>query len=291
MDGRSVPLLLLLLVSLGLARPAAGQVPFDACQDRDGHPIPVVIDDDMAEAGMAMLRNERPVIVWNARLNARLTRTEQLFIYLHECAHHTLVHLYHPQVDTRDETEADCWAIQLMTDGGMIKPRHLAELEASRRTVRGDATHLGGEAQVRSFAQCLALRTDPRAWAAALDTVTREAGDSFAARRGRLLDSVGTPLVYEALVDVPGTYDCEVVGIALRCLVFAARKEKAAAERYRKLVAIVRSWLPVGWTATEPAVVQEGERTFLAQDGLRGTLITVAQSGARVYLLVKRLPV
>jgi hypothetical protein len=240
---------------------------------------------------MAVLRNGRPVILWNDRVNARLSGTERLFIYLHECAHHTLVHLYHPQVGSRDETEADCWAIQLMMDGGMIKARHLAQLEASRRTVRGDATHLGGEDEVRSFAQCLAVRTDPRAWAAALDTVTRESGDSFAERRGRLLDSVATPLVYEALVDLPGTYDCEVVGIALRCPVFAARKAPAAVERYRKLVAIVRAWLPVGWTATERSAGEGGGRTFLAQDGLRGTLITVAQSGARVYVLVKRAPV
>jgi hypothetical protein len=279
------------LVLLAAVHPAAAQAPFDACRNRDGSPIPAVVDDDMPDAGIAMLRNGRPVIMWNARANARLSGTEQLFIYLHECGHHMLAHLYHPQVDTRAEIEADCWAIQLMMDGGMIQARHLAALEASRRHVRGDHTHLGGAAHVRSLEQCLAVRTDARAWAAALDTVTREAADSFAGHRGWLLDSTGTPLVYEALVDLPGTYHCEVVGIALRSVVFAARKEGPAVERYRKLVPIIRRWLPAGWTATELPAGSDGSRTFQAQDGTLGTLITLAQRGTRVYVLVKLQPV
>jgi hypothetical protein len=33
-----------------------------------------------------------------------------------------------------------------------------------------------------------------------------------------------------------------------------------------------------------------GDRTFLAQGGMTGTLLTLAVSGARVYFLVKRTP-
>src|SRR5438034_203314 len=82
----------------------------------------------------------------------------------------------------------------------------LALLESSRQTVRGDETHLGGEAQVRSLERCLSVRTDAKAWAAALDTVVVAARDSFSSRRGRLLDAQSTPEVYEALLDLPGTY-------------------------------------------------------------------------------------
>ena len=52
-----------------------------------------------------------------------------------------------------------------------------------------------------------------------------------------------------------------------------------------------RSWLPLGWTSTEQLAQDGKSRTFLAQDGLTGTLITWRRTGARVYLLVKRLPV
>jgi len=281
------------LLVLALATPALpiqAQVPFEACRDRDNRPIPGVVEKGMTYAGMATVRNGNPVILWSGS-NGRLSQTEQLFIYLHECAHHTLGHLYHNDVDARDELEADCWAIQLMVDGGMIKGRHLAVLERSRRTVRGDGTHLGGEAHVRSLEECLSVRTDVRAWAAALDTLVVAAQDSFTSRGGRVLDSTGASPAFEALLDVPGTYDCEVVGGAPRCMVFAGRNDGDAENRYEQLVKILQAWLPSGWTFTERPATDGRTRTFLAQDGLTGTLITWARTGARVYLLIKRAPV
>ena len=212
----------------------------------------------MADAGEAVERDGHPIILWNARSNARLAQTEQIFIYLHECAHHVLGHLYHRGTEARDELEADCWAIQLMVDGGMIKPRQLAVLESSRQSVRGDETHLGGEAHVRSLEQCLSLRTDAKAWAVALDTVVVAARDSFSSRRGRLLDAQSTPEVYEALLDLPGTYDCEIVGAALRCAVFTARSAGPAEGRYHRLLKILRGWLPGRVKIERQAMVEGG---------------------------------
>jgi len=275
---------------LAVAPGLEAQVPVAACRDRDDRPIPSVVDNTMADAGEAVERDGHPVILWNARSNARLSQTEQIFIYLHECAHHVLGHLYHRGTEARDELEADCWAIQLMVDGGMIRPRQLAVLESSRESVRGDETHLGGEAHVRSLEQCLSLRTDAKAWAVALDTVVVAARDSFSSRRGRLLDAQSTPEVYEALLDLPGTYDCEIVGAALRCTVFTARSAGPAKGRYHRLLKILRGWLPVGWTSTERVGGDGKSRTFLAQEDLTGTLVTLALSGARVFVLAKRVP-
>jgi hypothetical protein len=276
---------------LVVAQRLEGQVPFDACRDRDDRPVPGVVDNTMADAGEAVERDGHPIILWNARGNARLSQTEQIFIYLHECAHHVLGHLYHRGTEARDELEADCWAIQLMVDGGMIKSRQLAGLERSREAVRGDDTHLGGEAHVRSLEQCLSVRTDAKAWSSALDAVVLAAQDSFSTRRGRLLDANSTPEVYEALMDVPGTYDCEIVGAAFRCTLFAARKVGPAEGRYHRLLKILRAWLPVGWTSTERVGEDGKSRTFLAQEDLTGTLLSLALTGSRVYLLVKRVPV
>jgi hypothetical protein len=280
---------LLSLMGVTLASQAQGQVPFEACRDRTDHPIAVVVDNSIAYAGVATFRNEHPVILWNARTNQRLSRTEQLFIYLHECAHHVLDHLYHGDVGTREELEADCWAIQLMVDGGMIRSRQLAELERTRSAVRGDDTHLGGEAHVRSLEECLRRRTDPKGWATALDTLVLAAYDGFATRRGRMLDSAGAIPVHEALLDVPGTYDCEVVGAAVRCLFFSAPRSGAAKGRYRKLSKIFKAWLPRGWTSAEQVSDNpERQRVWIAQDGQTGTLLTLTLSGTRVYLFVKR---
>lgn len=292
---RNTPLtprvLLSLVTVLVMAPRLQAQVPLDACRDRDDRPIPSVVDNTMADAGEAIERDGHPIILWNARRNARLSETEQIFIYLHECAHHVLGHLYHRGTEAHDELEADCWAIQLMVDGGMIRSRQLAALESSRLSVRGDDTHLGGEAHVRSLAQCLSIRTDAKAWAAALDTVVPAARDSFRTRRGRLLDARTTPEVYEALMDLPGTYGCEIVGAAFRCTVFAARAAGPAEGRYHRLVKILRGWLSPGWTSTERVGEDGKSRTFLAQQDLTGTLLSLALAGARVYFLVKRVPV
>jgi hypothetical protein len=269
-----------------------GQIPFDACRDRQDSVIRGVVDNTMPYAGMATEQKGRPVILWNTKANNALSTTEQIFIYLHECAHHTLGHLYQQPYTPAVELEADCWAIQLMVDGGMIKARHLAVLERSRRTVRGDAYHLGGEAHIQSLQQCLAVRTDPKAWAEALDALVRAAQDSFESNRGRVLDTSAIGVVYESTLDAPGIYDCELVGAALRCLAFVAKKPGPAEDRFERLVKILRDWLPVGWTSLKQISPDGRERAFLAQDGMTGTLVSLALSRAsRIYLLVKRAPV
>jgi hypothetical protein len=121
-----LPRVLLPLCSiLLLPGQSLGQVPFDACLDRQDRVIPGVIDNTMPYAGMATERYGQPVILWNQKSSGWLSTTEQIFIYLHECAHHTLGHLYRQPYTPAVELEADCWAIQLMVDGGMIKGRHL----------------------------------------------------------------------------------------------------------------------------------------------------------------------
>jgi len=279
---------LFLCVAAALGPSVSAQVPFNACLDREGKVIPGVADNTMEWAGVATMQAAAPVILWNYKGNRHLSQAEQIFIYLHECAHHTLGHLYRSSVDPAGELEADCWAIQLMVDGGMIKGRHLEVLERSRRHVRADATHLGGEAHIQSLARCLELRTDPKAWAASLDTVVRAAQDSFASSSGRVLDSTAPAVVYESAVGTPGTFDCEVAGGTLRCIVFASRKPGPAVDRFERLTRIVRAWLPVGWTSVERAGTAAAGRSFLAQDGMTGTLLTLLVSGNRVYLLVKR---
>ncbi len=279
-----------LLLCLTVLSPSSAhaQIPFNACFDREGKVIPGVADNSIPYAGVATVRDGIPVILWNRKSNGHLPQTEQIFIYLHECAHHTLGHIYAPDYTPAVELEADCWAIQLMVDGGMIKYRHLEALEKSRRRVRGDAFHLGGEAHVRSLTRCLEVRTDPRAWAAALDTLVRAAQDSFASSSGRVLDSTASAWVYESAVGTPGTFDCEVTSGTLRCIVFAARKPAAAADRFEELVKIVRRWLPVGWTWMERAATPTTARSFLAQDGMTGTLLTLLERDNRVYFLLKR---
>jgi hypothetical protein len=283
-----------LLLAIAAAWPCHGeaQVAFDECRDRTDQPIPVFTDNSIAYAGVATFRNGRPVILWNARTNRYLSATQRLFLYLHECAHHVLDHPYRGEVGLGEEQAADCWAIQLMVDGSMIRPLQLRELERARGAVRGDDTHLGGEAHVRNLRECLERRKDPAIWAAALDTLVRAAGDDFATRRGRLVDSSGVTPVYEGLVEVPGTYDCEVIGAAMRCLFFSARKSGAAAGRYRTLTRMLESWLPPRWTSAEQVSADpDRRRLWVARDLDTHTLLTLTLARTQVYLYCKRLRV
>ena len=278
--------LLLLLLAPGLR----AQVPFDACTDRLGRRIPGVIDNTMSWGGVATRRDGERVILWNQKANAAASRTTQLFLYLHECGHHSLGHLSHHEDTPAIEREADCWAIQLMVDGGMLSGRHINLLEHELRLIRGDQLHLGGDALLASLIQCLQIRVDRQAWAVALNGFTMVAADSFHSIRGQPEEDA-EPDIFETTIDAPGTYDCEVLGeAAVRCLVFAARRQGAVADRYTELAKIVRDWLPATWTSTErvasSAVVA---RQFLAQDGSTGTLVSLTLTPtARLYLLVRR---
>jgi hypothetical protein len=282
----------LIVISAMLPCRVDAQVAFDACRGRSDQPILVLTDNSIAYAGVATFRNGRPVILWNARTNRYLSATQRLFIYLHECAHHVMGHPYRGDVGLAEERAADCWAIQLMVDGGMIRPRQLRELEQTRQAVRGDDTHLGGEAHVRSLQECLARRKDPSAWAAALDSLVVAARQDFATSRGRVVDSSGVTPIYQSLIDVPGTYDCEISGDAMRCLFFSARKSRAAAGRYRTVTRMLESWLPRTWTSAEQLSGDpDRRRVWVARDLDTHTMITLTLSRTQVYLFAKRLRV
>lgn len=283
--------LVTMLLSLMTAS-AWSQAPFNACYDRKGQPIPSVGDDALGWGGVATYRNNQRVILWNTKGNQQSSQTSQLLLYLHECAHHNLGHLFEPS-SARNEHEADCWAIQLMVDGGMINGHHLAVLEREQVTVRGDDKHVGGKERVQSLQECLDIRTDREEWASAIVAFTGAAPDSFKAIRGRPEEDAEDGL-YWSTQDAPGTYDCEVRGTTMvRCMVFAARKPGAARKRYQELMKIIREWLPPTWSSIEKTGGRAPiEQQFLAQDMENDTMLgLLVTSEARVYFVVRRTPV
>ena len=166
--GRAGIMALLLCLALAHAPLVSAQVPFNACLNREGRVIPGVLDNTIPYAGVATIKDGTPVILWNQKFNQHVSQTEQIFIYLHECAHHTLHHIYRSDYTPALELEADCWAIQLMVDGGMIKYRHLAEMEKSRRTceaIRTTSAARRTSRALRSVWRCAPIRRHgPRHW-------------------------------------------------------------------------------------------------------------------------------
>ncbi len=266
------------------------------CVDRSGKPISEVVDNSLTSAGGAVLRNGERLILWNEAAASKSSQTGQLFLYLHECAHHTLGHVYR-SLNLRWELEADCWAFQLLAEGGFVKNRRLVEFERDLAATPGDALHLGGQVLLDSLQSCLSIRTDPQAWATALAAFTRAARERFNSIRGDPVEDA-QPGTFESLIDAPGSFDCEVlVPASLRCLLFSARKNGLAQSRYQQLVKIFRRWLPSHWTsidqrshwvATEAGAARRPVRQFLAQDSEDGTLLAlVVTQESRVYLVMR----
>jgi hypothetical protein len=278
------PAALLILLAVVLAAPVAAQLPFDGCVDREDRAVRGIVRNDIGWAGVADLVNGEPVIYWNADANEHLSRPTQIFIYLHECAHHMLGHLWKPNA-LKWEMEADCWAAQLMWEGGMLRGQHIPVIERELRTTRGDEHHLGGERLMRALRECLDVKTDHDAWYAALTAFAAASRDGFAGIEGQAIPPDGRSGRFETELDLPGTYDCEITAARqVRCLVFAARDAKRTRSRYRELVKILRGWLPPTWTADEPAAASDGvAHSFVAEDGDRGTRIAlVATTGNRI---------
>jgi hypothetical protein len=283
-----VPLCFLLLVTTG---EALAQVPFDACVDRQFRPIPGRVDNKIPGAAMASRENGQRVILWNQSNMANTTSTSKLFVYLHECAHHSLNHLTKGESRTIED-QADCWAYQLLVDGGMINGSHREELDRELKHWPGDIAHLGGEPLVRWLNECVALRTRQSAWHSTLTVLTAAARTNFDSLQGDPIADA-PPETFETTLGTPGTFDCELIKPrALRCMVFAARKQGSAEKRFETLAEIFDKWLPVGWSSTQPEKAGgDLVRKYIAQDGDTGMVIILGlTSTSRVYFMLRPPP-
>ena len=276
----------MLLIAIG--SPLAAQVPFSACVDRQLQPIPGRVDNGIHAGALATRENGHPVILWNQHNLSQASSPTQLFVYLHECAHHNLNHLTQGEGRTIED-QADCWAYQLLVDGGMLNGHQRDALERELRYFRGDESHLGGEALLRSVKACVAIRTNEPAWDSALTTLTTAAHNGFEALAGPpVLDAPDGTL--ESLQGPPGTVDCELLVVqgALRCMVYAGRKQDAAEKRFDKLAGFITHWLPADWTAAPRPGGGDLAKSLVAQSSTDGTIIVLGvTTNARVYFMVK----
>lgn len=80
------------------------------CRDFRNRTVRVVEIPALGDAGRAEFVQGSPIIMLDPVLMATLPSKLQTFFKLHECAHHTLGHLFAPTA--KSEKEADCWAVQ-----------------------------------------------------------------------------------------------------------------------------------------------------------------------------------
>src|SRR5688500_5155805 len=170
---RALPFLLLCCAPASLA----AQLPSDECVDRAGRPVRSIVRNDMPWAGAATELNGESVIYWNQSRNARASLASRLFIYMHECAHHTLGHVWKAQ-GPQWEAEADCWAVQTLWERGSLRGRGMRQLEREVRRNRSGLRRFAGFSG--SLHDCLAIKTDRTAWRRLLAALAEASEDSFA---------------------------------------------------------------------------------------------------------------
>lgn len=241
----------LLLLVCCLPVPLAAQLPADDCVDRSGRPVRGIVRNDMPWAGAATELNGESVIYWNQGRNGRATLPARLFIYMHECAHHVLGHVWKGPAQEW-EAEADCWAVQTLLEQGRLRRRHLGQLEGQLRRSRAGVTRFSGGPR-RSLGDCIDVKTDRVAWARALDALAAASADSFTSIMGQAVPRPSSRTgIHESGTDLPGTYDCEVTSVRdVRCTVFTGQSARSVIRRHRALDEIVRRWLPPAWTAED----------------------------------------
>lgn len=272
-------------LAMCLSKVVSAQVPFNACVDRNGTPVRQEESTDLPNPAWASwVDDHQPIIYWNRKALTGASEVSRLFIYLHECGHIVLRHIYGTASTIEErrklEDEADCWAIQLMLDAGMIKGRHLRQLEREWKRNKGDLTHQSGKELVRSFRTCLSVRTDPKQWKPALESLLVATRDSFHTITGPLIAESGSEMAHESRLDLPGTYDCEIKSTGtFACMVFASREAGPAVHRQQELTKLLRGLMGSDWTISERAFTEGAEtRQTLAENVLSGAIIAISST-------------
>jgi hypothetical protein len=251
---------------------ANAQVPFNACLDRQDQPIQAVIDNALPYAGVATITVDgTPVILYNEQALSRTSPQGRRFVYLHECGHHALRHVWKDPSRQR-EMEADCWAIQQMVEQGIIKERKVDDLQAEIGTSRG----LG------SLKGCVEVKTDQDLWRRSLDLMSLAGAHKFDAIRGDPIVEAQERGFFESTLDFPGVFNCELTPEqSFSCEIFNGRDEGAARKHFDKVLAIIQSWLTDDWLTFERVRARPAEfRRFVAQDIQSGSLITLVATNS-----------
>jgi hypothetical protein len=285
-------LVLLLAVPVALF----GQVPYDACRDRTGGVIKAQIAPDEVGrfAAMATWKEGQRVILWRPSAFNGLSDVARVFVYLHECAHHTLHHVDHIALSldesARQEQEADCWAIQTMVEGEMIGTRGLETIREEWKNSEGDVIHQSGEVLLRSLEACLRAKTDRKRWRSVLDSLLAGSRTGFESIAGPLVADGGPDAPRESTLDLPSTFDCEIrQRRSFVCIVFVSRTAKPAERRFNELAKILDEWKPVGWTVTEriEPETEQPRQHLLTEETTGGTIALVLHRLNRVYFIYR----
>lgn len=146
----------------GFAAQSQAQVPLTiACNDRTGHAVTPVQVTDGIIAIAKVDQDSRPVIEYDQRPIAGISRQQRLFVYAHECGHLALGHDRRgPSTSLTQEQDADCYAIRSLMNKVGFTAYDVSILQAVMQQLGADeARHLPWPKRVYNLDGCLANET------------------------------------------------------------------------------------------------------------------------------------
>lgn len=255
------------ILQIAIAVQLDGQSPYQQCLDRLERPIEWVVDNTLPYAGVATVTPDgTPVIIYNQKSLKRASPQARQFVYLHECGHHALRHVWKDPSRLR-EMEADCWAIQQMVEQGLIKERNVDELQ----------TEIGAARGIGSLKGCVKVKTDEDLWRQRLDLLSLAGAHTFDGIRGDPIPEDPEQGFFESTLDLPGIFNCELTPEdSFSCVIFDGRDEKGVRKHFEKVRSVIESWLTDDWMTFERVRARPTElRRFVAQEIQSGSLLTL----------------
>lgn len=137
--------------------PPAEDAPYKGCVDAKGVQVSWKESSDIADIAQAVFdKKRRPTVQYNParfKFMAEITRT---FFFAHECAHHTLGHLYGGVQGVDKEQQADCWAVLTLKEAGVMGEDGFERIQQDLgKLLRADDNHSAGLRRAANLKWCL----------------------------------------------------------------------------------------------------------------------------------------
>jgi hypothetical protein len=141
---------------------------FPACRVQGGKAIPIIISSNFPSfAAAAYTPKTGPVIVINPDVAGEFSDMFNMWVYFHECGHHTLGHLAPENlglpkigsVQKKKEMNADCWGMRMAVKLGYIKTG--ADFNSVAAQMAGwpeDPEHPSGLKRIQNLRICLGAK-------------------------------------------------------------------------------------------------------------------------------------
>lgn len=131
------------------------------CFDYYRRPVLNVRNDSLSDVAFSDLMRHRgiamgPMMIFNLKRLARLSKASRTFFVMHECGHHALGHLYFRARGRFAEQEADCYAIRTLIRQGTFTLKDISDVQNDmRRFAKASLYHVSGKDRANQLMKCI----------------------------------------------------------------------------------------------------------------------------------------